>query len=414
MKKYKLSYSPYLYLISFIIILHIFLYFYYNECIFINYNTQITLWVWLIFIFIGYYTQNIIYLLLPPLLLLINELIYINFNKDIFNGGQRTALFYDLTTSYFIQKFKNNTNLTEGLYLKNLHDLNSTMTLDEAKKLNPIEANINKYKRFFIDINIPQDEYTNINILDIGCGNGDFIKYCKTIGINASGLSISKNQVKNLKEQGLDVYLGSYREIQKQFIHKYDIITCWGCLEHITDSYPCSKSGEIKAKNILNKIVKYFKKYYKPNSSYNYFFNTTLHINPNVCGTLNAYLVERAYAGWYFYDKKNETLGDLIKTDFNQIYNKDLTYHYFLATKVDSTHFGRPRNLDLYSCLSIIGGLFINPQIIAILLYSLRGEWVWQFDGKSHIQDESCFNCNFEFNRSKRPTTLLWSLNKLK
>ena len=412
MKNKSLNYLPYLSLIVLIIILHIIIFFQYDSSIFFNYNTQLTLFVWIICIFIAYNNQNTLYLLLPFLLLFINEMMLIFFNIDMFDGPQRTALFYDITTTYFIKNAKNNTNLTEGLYLKDLNDINSIMTIDECKKLDPIQANHNKYIKFFMDLNIPKEEYSKIKILDIGCGNGDFIKYCKSIGIQASGLSISKNQVKQLKEQNIDVYLGSYRELQKQFIGKYDIITCWGCLEHITDSYPCSKSGEKKAKKILKKMMEYFKQYYKVNSKHKYFFNTTLHFNPKFCNTLNAYFMERAYGGWYFYDKPGERIGDLIE-GFNEIYSRDMTFHYYAVTKIDPKHFGVPRNLDLYSILCIIGGFFINPNICAMLFYTLRGEWMWQFDGKIHT-DESCNDCNFEENRDNRPTTLIWSLNKLK
>ena len=412
MKNISLNYLPYLSLIILIIILHLIIFFQYDSSIFFNYNTQLTLFVWMICIFFAYNNQKTLYLLLPFLLLFVNEMMLIFFNIDIFDGPQRTALFYDITTTYFVKKSKNNTNLTEGLYLKDLNDINSAMTIDECKQLDPIQANHNKYIKFFMDLNIPKEEYSKIKILDIGCGNGDFIKYCKSIGIQASGMSISKNQVKELKDQGFDVYLGSYRELQHQFIGKYDIITCWGCLEHITDSYPCSKSGEKKAKQILKQMMDCFKQYYKSNSEYKYFFNTTLHFNPKFCDTLNAYLIERTYAGWYFYDKRGEKMGDLIE-GFNEIYSIDITYHYYVATKVDSRHFGTPRSLDLYSILCMIGGFFINPQLKAMILYGLRGEWMWQFDGKIHT-DESCDDCDFETNRDNRPTTLIWSLNKLK
>ena len=75
------------------------------------------------------------------------------------------------------------------------------MSLEEAKQLDPKEANENKYKKMFMELNIPTHEYNNIKLLDIGCGNGDFIKYCKTIGIQASGLSISEQQVLDINRQ---------------------------------------------------------------------------------------------------------------------------------------------------------------------------------------------------------------------
>jgi len=392
-------------LIGLLILLHLFCFFKYDSSIFLNVNTQLTLLVWIICILLSKKHKS--FLALPIVLLVMNELCYKYFNLDLFSGPSRTAFFYDLTTTSFVKMNKHNTNLTEGLYLKNLEDITSIMTEEECKKISPVEANQNKYKKLFLDLKIPKEKYSEIRLLDIGCGNGDFIKYCRSLGIQVSGLTISKNQAKVLSDY--DVHYGSYRELQKQFIGKYDIITAWGCLEHITDSYPSSKSGEKKAKRILHEMMGHFKQYYKPDSSYKYFFNTTIHIHPNAIGW-ETYCLERTYAGWYFYDLPNETLGELIKEDgFTSLYSEDMTYHYYMASKSDPSHFGKPRKPDLYSYLCMAGGLFINPQIIAMIFYGLKGLWMWQFDGKTHTTIE---DCTLE-ERDKRPTTLIWSLHRL-
>jgi hypothetical protein len=83
-----------------------------------------------------------------------------------------------------------------------------------------------------------------------------------------------------------------------------------------------------------------------------------------------------------------------------------------MASKIDQTHFGRPMNPNIYNMSALLFGIFVNPNILAMALYTLRGEWMWQFDGKIHT-DESCDDCGFETNRANRPTTLIWSLNKM-
>jgi cyclopropane fatty-acyl-phospholipid synthase-like methyltransferase len=341
-------------------------------------------------------------------------MLYIHFNIDAFDGPSRTKLFYDITTTYFI-KNEGNTNLTEGLYLKDIQDSTSLMTEEESKRLSPQKANLNKYEKFFLFLGIKPSEYKTLKILDMGCGNGDFIKYCNSLGIQTSGLSISKEQVLSLKKQNLDVYQGSYRELQPQFIGKYDIVTFWGSLEHVTQAYPCSKSGEKQADQVINLIMSHVKQYYRPDSSYKLLFNTTLHMNRNICkDTLNSYLIERAYGGWYFYDEPNETLSDKIeKSRFKKLKQEDYTYHYYMATKIDPKHFGCPAELNFYNILTLLCGSLVNPNLVAMALYTLRGEWMWQFDNKLHLFDEPCNTCSFEHNRSKRPTTLLWSLNKV-
>jgi cyclopropane fatty-acyl-phospholipid synthase-like methyltransferase len=288
------------------------------------------------------------------------------------------------------------------------------MNETQAKELGPELASVKKYEKFFQYLNINPSEYKNITILDMGSGNGDFIKYCHELGIKTSAMSISSEQASALQKQNLDVYLGSYREFQEQFVGKYDIVTFWGSLEHLTQSYPCSKSGEEKAEKVLRKVMNYVKRYYKDDSPYKLLFTSTLHMNKKVCkDTLSAYLVERAYGGWYFYDELGETLSDKITSiGFSKIKQADFNYHYYMASKIDETHFGRPANLNIYNMCGLLFGIFVNPNIIAMVLYSLRGEWMWQFDNQLHF-DENCKSCTFVTDRSKRPTTLLWSLNKL-
>ena len=404
-----------LYILVIIIVFHIGYSYYYKYSIFINTNSLITLFVWLVTLYFSYTNKNNYILLVPIVLLVINEMLYYAFNMDIFDGPSRTKMFYDMTTLKFTLKDNGNSNLTEGLYLKNLNDANSVMSIEEAKKLDPKEANENKYKKMFMELNIPTHEYKNIKLLDIGCGNGDFIKYCKTIGIQASGLSISQQQVLDIKNNGYDAHLGSYRELQPQFIQQFDVITFWGSLEHITNSYPCSEPGIKKADKMLETIFTHCKQYYKPTSPYKLLFNTTLHMNPRICNTIDVYILERAYSGWYFFDEPGKRLGEKIeKYGFKQkkIQNDDYTYHYYLASKVDLSHFGLPANIDLHKILAFISSLFINPQILAMLVYTVTGKWMWQFDGKTHY-GEACLDCDYDKNRKTRPTTLIWSFNKL-
>ena len=380
-----------------------------------NINTWITLTAWAIFIYLAHHFNEKFFLLGPIVLLLLNEILYILFDIDGFDGESRTKLFYDITTTYFIQNHNNNTNLTEGIYLKDLTDDTSLMNETESREVSNEIVTKNKYEKFFMYLNIEPHEYKNLKILDMGCGNGDFIKYCNSLGIQTTGLSISSEQVEALKKQSLDVYLGSYRELQPQFIGKYDIVTFWGSLEHITQSYPCSNSGEKKAEAKIQTAMSFVKQYYRPDSTYKLLFNTTLHMNKPICeNTLNAYLVERTYGGWYFYDASGQTLDDKIeRIGFEKLKQQDFTYHYYMASKIDPTHFGAPSKPNIFNILPLLFGIFVNPNLIVMALYNLRGEWMWQFDNKLHYFDEKCETCSI-VERSIRPTTLLWTVSKLK
>jgi hypothetical protein len=131
-----------------------------------NINTWITLSAWFGFIYLANYFNNKLLLLGPILLLALNEILYANFNIDGFDGESRTKLFYAITTTYFIQNNQNNTNLTEGLYLKDLADDTSIMNESEAKELSQEKVTQNKYDKFFMYLNIDPSEYKNLKILD--------------------------------------------------------------------------------------------------------------------------------------------------------------------------------------------------------------------------------------------------------
>jgi hypothetical protein len=142
----------------------------YGSAVILNYNTKLTCIVWLLSIYIAWFIKKPIILLLPIILLIINELLYFYFDIDAFNGQSRTEFFYDLTTTYFIKENNNNTNLTDALYIKN-NDINDIMTVEEARKMNPTDANDSRYVKLLYDLNISKEQYTHIRILDMGCGN---------------------------------------------------------------------------------------------------------------------------------------------------------------------------------------------------------------------------------------------------
>ena len=71
------------------------------------------------------------------------------------------------------------------------------------------------------------------NILDIGAGTGDFLKVCKQNGWNVRGIETSKRAIRLAKQKGINLENNLNKIIDK----KYDIITLWHVLEHVTNLY---------------------------------------------------------------------------------------------------------------------------------------------------------------------------------
>jgi len=68
------------------------------------------------------------------------------------------------------------------------------------------------------------------NVLDIGCGTGDFLLICKNGGWNVSGVEPNKN-ARNLVETKLDSTI--FADIDNLSSKQFDVITLWHVLEHV-------------------------------------------------------------------------------------------------------------------------------------------------------------------------------------
>lgn len=79
-----------------------------------------------------------------------------------------------------------------------------------------------------------------INLLDVGCGNGDFLMYCEKLGCNVEGIENNKNAlISSRMEKSLIVY-NDFEQMQNSSNtilnnKRFDAITMWHSLEHLHD-----------------------------------------------------------------------------------------------------------------------------------------------------------------------------------
>ena len=71
---------------------------------------------------------------------------------------------------------------------------------------------------------------TEVSLLDIGCGTGDFLKYCGIFGWKTIGVEPDPDARKQAMDKGLDVYEPQHLDNIKT---QYDVITMWHVLEHV-------------------------------------------------------------------------------------------------------------------------------------------------------------------------------------
>jgi 2-polyprenyl-3-methyl-5-hydroxy-6-metoxy-1,4-benzoquinol methylase len=125
------------------------------------------------------------------------------------------------------------------------------------------------YRKFPLDdlIILPRG-----TLLDIGCGNGDFLITAKLMGYSVYGIEIDLQAFTAASKRGLNVWHGSY-EILDNINIKFDYIVCSHVVEHVHNPLHflnmVSKSTKSSSMLMLswpnpNSIVlKWFKKYWR-------------------------------------------------------------------------------------------------------------------------------------------------------
>ncbi len=83
-----------------------------------------------------------------------------------------------------------------------------------------------------INLLLKYSNQNEINILDYGCGTGEFLKSCKEAGFKISGVEPSENARLKSSELTQIKILESLQHIDNQ---KFNLITMWHVLEHIPD-----------------------------------------------------------------------------------------------------------------------------------------------------------------------------------
>ena len=106
---------------------------------------------------------------------------------------------------------------------------------DEAKSI------FDKVYEFVKTINL-KSKYSIISenldevgsVLDIGCGAGDFLNFCKNKGWSVSGVEPTK-KAREISEQKLGIKINRELSLEHFEDNSYDVVTMWHVLEHRFD-----------------------------------------------------------------------------------------------------------------------------------------------------------------------------------
>jgi cyclopropane fatty-acyl-phospholipid synthase-like methyltransferase len=122
------------------------------------------------------------------------------------------------------------------------------------KSLSPKEAQLNKYKYMWDKLKLREGSH----LLDIGCGYGDWMVYCKSKGVKCIGINISKSQCVSAKKRNLNIINKDWEQVTDDDLPtKFDAITCMDTIEHYVnpfDKFKLNKS-DAKYEKLMNFIA---------------------------------------------------------------------------------------------------------------------------------------------------------------
>jgi len=169
---------------------------------------------------------------------------------------------------------------------------------------------------------------TGMNILDYGCGPGDFILISEEFGLNSMGVDSQIRSVNMAKARGMNVEHGDALTLNFDE-NQFDIIILQSVIEHVTDPV-----------NLLSVLMKSLKKNGKLIVSAPtpgpHFWDDPTHIRP--------YTIESF-----------ETLANILNLD---ILYKNYTFSFLLGIRLKSSIFYKFLNLMPFSLGSNVFAIF--------------------------------------------------------
>ena len=72
------------------------------------------------------------------------------------------------------------------------------------------------------------------HLLDVGCGNGDYLAFLSQLGWECQGTELSEKAAACARSRGLEVSVGNLLDLQLPSA-SYDVVTLWHVIEHLHD-----------------------------------------------------------------------------------------------------------------------------------------------------------------------------------
>lgn len=229
-------------------------------------------------------------------------------------------------------------------------------------------------------------------ILELGCGNGTLLEAVEQRGGQATGITISPEQLRRCRAQGLDVHLINYRHLGECWHEQFDAIVANGSVEHFVQP---RDAQENRADVIYRELFSICHRLIDPASPSRRFATTTIHfvrpvtgeqmgkspwLHPPFSDAFHYSLLAHSFGGYY---PHQEQLARCAAPYFQLVNQVDGTHDYHLT----SEHWLRQVQSRLCSrrAISLFGRalpyLARHPVHFAKIFSCtlLTQSWNWQF-----------------------------------
>lgn len=316
--------------------------------------------------------------------LAIHEIVAFILGRGLFPSAERVARIYQwgriFMDGYATADFKQIGDLTEGYF-----NGDYTKTLEQATT--------DKFDKIIALLGLKKGD----QVLDVGCGLGDFLFHLKQKGIHGTGVTVSPDQVRIASGRGLDVrYFDFRQELPQEFVGRFDAVIFMGSLEHFCQVYTLLYPGQ--ESETFQKVFVSARKALNPNSRVGKVYSTTLHMNSNYRTRLKdrlfLFLLHGHYSGNY---PKEGVLVKASEPYFRVVHSYDASEDYQYSSIASNKHFGHfSVNWSLKKICWCVALFILNPFAWSTWLYHVLDVWMWQFGGLQIVPE------------TQRPTKTIW------
>ena len=354
-----------------------------------------TIGCWLL-LFIGLavskYYFNKLYYALPVIVLLFvaHELLWYVWHVDIFKDeSETTENCYNWMNIYCKEIV--NKELTVGTATSETSSDLSEGLFDNKWNISNIESYEQKFGTYFEYLKLEP----GMKILDIGCGNGHWLQYCKSRGVDGMGITISDSQAILCKKNGLNVITGDVNKgILKTINTKFDAVSAIGPVEHFSSvsssKETCNKILQTYYNDVMNlidadsKSRRYINSYMTTNTTYSKYCTAEWYYHIYLlCSTFGYGFYNSDENMMKIYSVNNPVAGVTSTVVKKRDYTED--YRWIMARNKNSIGYCNYNFGTSQQVLHFIEDLFTDSGWWARFLYGASNTWLWQFGGTSQV-----------------------------